>query len=92
MKWLSLLMHYFPAVLQGVIAVEQAVGSSQPGATKKQVVMGAITAAAKVGGQVDEQHVAAISTLIDTTVGALNQAGVFGKPAAPAASAAASGQ
>ena len=83
MKWLTLLMHYFPAVLQGVIAVEQSIGSS-PGATKKQVVMGAITAAAKVAGTVDEQHVQAIAALIDSTVGALNAAGIFGKPAPPA--------
>ena len=82
MQWLMLIVRFLPDVLRAVIAVEQAIGS-QPGATKKQVVLGAITAAAKVGGSVDEQHVSAISTLIDSTVGALNTAGVFGKAAAP---------
>ena len=84
MKWFDLVLHYFPVVLQGVVAVESSIGS-QPGATKKQVVLNAVTAAAKTAETVDETHVKAISTLIDTTVGALNQSGVFGKPAAQAA-------
>jgi hypothetical protein len=78
-KFLSFFMKYFPVVLAGVVAVEQAIGS-QPGATKKQVVLGAITAAAKVGEGVDESHVEAISHLIDSTVAQLNAVGVFGKP------------
>ena len=79
MNFLTLFLKYFPYVLQGVVAVEQAIGS-QPGATKKQVVMSAVTAAASVGQTVDEQHVQVVSKLIDSTVTALNQAGVFGKP------------
>lgn len=83
---LLLALKYFPYVLQGVVAVEQSIGS-QPGATKKQVVLGAITAAAKVGGQVEESHIAVISSLIDATVAALNASGAFGKPAVQAATA-----
>lgn len=79
MNWLDLILHYFPVVLQGVIAVEQSIGS-KPGATKKQVVLGAVVAAAKTAQTVDEKHVQAISAVIDSTVTALNEAGVFGKP------------
>ena len=80
MNWLALFMQYFPAVLQAVVAVEHAIGS-QSGASKKQVVMSAVSAAAKVGAGVNEQHVQVISQLIDSTVTALNTAGVFGKSA-----------
>lgn len=72
---LAIALQYLPHVLVGVQAVEQAV--SAPGQTKKQLVLGAITAAASVGEQVPEQHVQVISALIDTTVATLNQAGVF---------------
>ncbi len=71
-------MQYFPVVLQAVVAVEHAIGS-QSGTSKKQVVMSAVSAAAKVGAGVNEQHVQVISQLIDSTVTALNTAGVFGK-------------
>ena len=84
MNYLLLVMKYFPFVLQAITAVEAAIGSA-PGATKKQVVMASVTAAAKVGATVDESHVSAISALIETTVGALNASGLLGKPApAPA--------
>lgn len=77
MKYLATILKFFPAVLTAVVAVEQAI--TAPGATKKQIVLGSITAAAKVAETVDDADVQAISTLIDTTVGSLNAAGVFGK-------------
>lgn len=80
MNYFLLVMRYFPYVLQAVTAVEAAIGSA-PGATKKQVVLNSVTAAAKVGATVDEAHVSAISNLIDTTVSALNASGLLGKPA-----------
>lgn len=82
MNALALFLKYFPFVLQGVVAVEQAIGN-QPGKTKKQVFIGAITSAAQVAEAIP--HIQAISNLVDATVGALNAAGVFGKSAAPGA-------
>jgi hypothetical protein len=78
-------LQYFPYVLQAVMAVEQSIGS-HPGATKKAVVMGVVTAAAGVGESVSDPKVAAISGLIDTVVATLNKVGIFGKstPAVPA--------
>ncbi len=78
MNALLLALKYFPYVIQAVVAVEQSIGS-QPGATKKQVILGAVQAAAKTAGTVDEQHVKAISGLIDATVGMLNTVGAFTK-------------
>lgn len=88
-KFLSLFLKYFPSVLAGVVAVEQSVGSSAPGTAKKIIVLNAIAAGASVGTSVPNGDVAGISALIDTTVGALNDSGVFthGVPAAPAGAA-----
>jgi hypothetical protein len=77
---------YLPFVLAGVIAVEQAIGS-QPGATKKAVVLSSIDAAAKVGEQVPQTQVQGISALIDSVVAVLNSTGVFSKPPNPPAPA-----
>lgn len=71
MNWLTLVFKYLPTVVQGVIAVEGAIGAGN-GASKKQVVLDAITAGAKVGEAVPEVHVSGISALIDTVVAALN--------------------
>lgn len=67
---------YFPAVLTGAVAVENALTSS-PGATKSEVLVNAVMAAAKVGEQVQQPQVQMISTLVDITVGLLNSSGVF---------------
>lgn len=85
MNWLSILLKYFPVVLQGAIAVESAVGAA-PGSSKKAIVLNAITAGAQVGEAVPESHVAGISRLIDIVVGDLNSNGMagFGKKALPA--------
>jgi hypothetical protein len=77
-------LQYAPYVTTAVQAIETS-NSGLPGATKKQLVLAAITTAAKVGEAVPEPHVAVISALIDTIVNLLNAAGVFGKPAAPVA-------
>ncbi len=70
------LLALFPHILAGIIAVEQAVKA--PGQTKKQIVLGAVTAAAKVGEDIPVPLVQGISALIDQTVATLNAAGVFG--------------
>lgn len=84
MKWLKLALTLLPGILQGVIAVESAMKES-PGAAKKQVILDAIQAGAKVGAQVPEDNVQTVSTLIDAVVGTLNASGVFTHtPASPA--------
>ena len=84
---LSGIAKYFPTVLAGVIAVEQAVAGAA-GQSKKQIVVTAIDTAAKFGEQVNNTDVQLVSVLIDTTVSALNAVGVFGKSAPPAVPAA----
>jgi hypothetical protein len=76
MRWFKAILDYFPVILQGIIAVEQALKGT-PGATKKQIVLNVINAGAEAGKQIPEGHVQAVSTLIDASVDALNAAGVF---------------
>ncbi len=78
MKYFLLALQYLPHVLQGVQAVETAV-HGVPGATKKQLVLAGIAAAAQVGEAVPEDHVKLVSALIDSTVATLNNTGVFKK-------------
>lgn len=82
-------MQYFPYVLAAMIGVEQSLGAGN-GATKKQLVLNAVTAVASVGEQVPESHVAGISNLIDSTAVTLKAANLFGfgssvTPAVPVA-------
>lgn len=81
-------LKYLPSIITGVAAVEQAIGPGS-GATKKQLVLNAITAAGTVGESVPETHVAAISKLIDLTVDTLNKTNLlgFGKPATSSSAA-----
>lgn len=85
MKWLLMAFQLLPNILAAVVQVENAVNA--PGATKKAIVMSAITSAAQVGEAVPNQATAMISTMIDSTVKQLNDSGVFGPktPAVPAA-------
>lgn len=76
MQLLAKLMSYLPAILQGVIAVEAVI--HVPGATKKQMVLGAVTAAAQAGETISDPEISGISALIDHTVTTLNNSGVFG--------------
>ena len=48
MKVFLQILSFFPYVLEGIMAVEKALAGS-PGATKKAVVMAAISAGAQVG-------------------------------------------
>lgn len=75
-KWLSILATYVPTVIRVVIGIEQALKESK-GETKKQIAIALINAGAEAGVSSDSQHVAAISKVIDVTVDALNQSGVF---------------
>jgi len=82
MKALLAFLQYLPHILNGVVAVESALGSGN-GATKKQIILNAVVAAAQVGEGVPETHVQGISKVIDATVQVLNATGLagFGNPA-----------
>ena len=82
-------LKYLPSVISGVAAVEQVLGSGPGnGATKKQLVLSAVTAAAMVGETVPESHVSAISSMIDAVVGILNKTNLLGfGSSAPASTA-----
>ena len=90
MQTIVSLLEFFPFVLQAVKAVEDNY-SAEPGATKKELVLSSVLAAAKVGESVPNATVTLISGLIDSTVTALNASGIFthaaktSTPAAPAA-------
>lgn len=75
MNYLILLLKLFPYVLQAVIATQDALGHL-PGAVRKQALLGSIAGAT----QLDEQHLQAISQLIDSTVTTLKPTGVLDKP------------
>jgi hypothetical protein len=78
-------LNYVPYISAAVQQVEAANGSL-PGATKKQIVLSSVQAAAKVGEALPEIHVQLISTLIDILCNVFNSTGVFSpKPPAPAA-------
>jgi len=76
LKTLLLILEYAPYVLRAVTAVED-IYKSEPGASKKKLVLDAIGAAAGVGESVPDPTLAVISSLIDSTVAALNQLGIF---------------
>jgi hypothetical protein len=67
---------FLPLVLQATLATEHAVASAA-GKSKKQIVLSAVSAAAKAGETSDSKTVAVISALVDEVVSALNAAGVF---------------
>lgn len=77
MKLIAALFSYFPYVLAGIQAVEGALGAGN-GATKKQLVLNAVKAAAQVSETVPEVHIAGISALIDATVTTLNATNLAG--------------
>ena len=81
MNWLKIVFTYLPIVIQGVAAVETALHGS-PGATKKQVILDAITAGADTASTAPDANVANIGKLIDLVVGTLNTSGVFTHAAA----------
>lgn len=72
MNWLILVVKYLPTVISLVQGVEASIGSQAPGTAKKQIVLDAIKAGAQAGEAIPDAHVAAVSTLIDSTVTTLN--------------------
>ena len=70
------LLQFFPAIFHAVKAVEDTC-SAEPGATKKQLILDSVMAAAKVGETVLQAEVAMISGLIDSTVAMLKASGIF---------------
>lgn len=78
MKSLNSILSLIPAILTGVVAIEQSVGSALPGTTKKQLIMQSIQIGSQIGEAIDNKTVQAISALIDGTVTFLNQNRVLG--------------
>lgn len=84
MKVFLQILSFFPYVLEGIMAVEKALAGS-PGATKKAVVMAAISAGAQVGETVPQPVIEGVSKLVDGTVAALNASGLLGTTTSTAA-------
>jgi hypothetical protein len=78
MQWLKLIVMYLPSVVQGVVAVEAAIGAGW-GKAKKQLVLDVINAGAEAAAKIPEQHVASIAKMVDVLVDSLNTSGVFAK-------------
>ncbi len=78
MSYLLIALKYLPLVLEAVKAVEAVIGAGK-GKEKKALVMACVQAAAQSGEKADDKTVATVSALVDTTVGVLNDAGVFAK-------------
>src|SRR5271170_681832 len=92
MKTLLVVFNAFPAILESVLAVEEAIPLPTAGQQKLNLVLGAAATAWEIG-QVGEQMnqanwLAAVQAMTDMAVAGLNSAGVFGTTAAsPAATA-----
>lgn len=69
-----------PAVLAGIIGIEQA-ASSLPGATKAQIVVAQVLAGARAAEGIPNPTVAGIAALVDIFVSILNASGLFKKKA-----------
>ena len=81
-------LKYFPFILQGAIAIQGTMPDA-PGASKKQILLSALGAAAVVGETIPEAHIQAVSALIDVVVASLKtSAAVNFTPAAPASASA----
>jgi hypothetical protein len=87
MKTFNTILSLIPAILTGVVAIEQTLGNAVPGATKKQLVMSSLQIGAMIGETIDNKTVQGISALIDNTVTFLNQNRILGfQPSAPSGS------
>jgi len=79
MRFLVLALQLLPSIIDAVQAVEVAIQGAS-GADKKAVVMSAVESAAQAGGKIPEDHVQAVSLLVDNVVAKLNKAGWTGQP------------
>lgn len=70
------LLKLLPFILQSIIAVNDLIGRGK-GQTKKKIILDAIVTGNEIAGGVDNKTVKLISTVIDTTVKNLNDAGIF---------------
>jgi hypothetical protein len=79
---LAAVMQYAPLALSAVTGVEAA-AASLPGATKSQIAVSVILAAAQTASAVPVPEVQAIAALVAMFVGILNASGIFkhSKPA-----------
>lgn len=70
------LLKYLPLIIETIITVNGIIGRGK-GAAKKKIVLDAVTEGIRISSEIDNRHVQAISRVIDGTVQALNDAGVF---------------
>lgn len=78
MNFFQKAISFLPAILQGIIAVEQVITAPKSGGTKKALILASVQAAAQAGETVPNETVAGISALIDYSVSILNKANVLG--------------
>jgi hypothetical protein len=76
-KILGMTVQYGALVNTAVKQVEAEVGATVDGATKKQIALTYVLAAAHAGESIPVGSVQMVSGLIDTAVQVLNQLGVF---------------
>ena len=79
MNILTILFKLAPMVLSLVISLEAAIPEGGKGLTKKEIILAVVDAAIKSGESIDNKAVNAIAMVVDSIVGILNKAGVFGK-------------
>lgn len=82
MSILFFILSNLGAILSGIKGVEDALKGA-PGKTKKQIVLDAIKAGADATTQITDKHAAAIGSVIDSSVDALNKSGVFNHAPGP---------
>jgi hypothetical protein len=85
LKWVMVVTTIMGQLPQTILAIEQAFGAKN-GTAKKDVVIGTAVAAAVAAGANVEQTVTlanSASTIIDSTVAALNATGVLKSTVAP---------
>lgn len=81
MNFFSKLLQAWPAILQGVVTIENTINA--PGATKKEIIMSGIQTAAQVTEQLPNPVLQGFGAMIDSLVAVLNKNKVapFGQPA-----------
>jgi hypothetical protein len=89
MKNFLQILQFLPYILQGIITVESIAGAAAPGTTKKKILLDSIAGVSvAAGGAIPVPQIQLVATLIDSSVAALNAAGVFNHAAAPGVAAA----
>jgi hypothetical protein len=76
MSWFFTALKFLPIILAAIKSIEELLGDEASGKVKKQLVLNAAQAAAKVAGPVDAKTVKVIAALVDLSVDTLNSSGL----------------